>query len=58
MEPLYISENETLHFPARAENKQKNSTRKKFLIFPEMEFSSSNMKKILILPTSILKIFP
>ena len=28
--------------------KQKKFTRKKFLIFPEMELSSSNIKKILI----------
>ena len=28
--------------------KQKNPSRKKFLIFPEMKLSSSNIKKILI----------
>ena len=35
--------------PALPSLNTKKSTRKKFLVFPEMELSSSNIKKILIL---------
>ena len=46
----YISRNGTLHFlrPSPKKN-QKNSPRKKFLIFQEMELSCSNVKKFLYL---------
>ena len=39
----------TSHIPVKdppKEKEKKNSLRKKFLIFPEMELSSSNIKKI------------
>ena len=36
------------YFPAQAQKAKKNSPRKKFLIYPEIEFSRFNIKKILI----------
>ena len=37
-------------YQPKSEKNKKNSPRKKFLIFQEMELSSSNIKKILIFP--------
>ena len=60
----YISGNGTLHFPAQTKKiknrkNKKNLPRKKFLIFPEMELSSSNIKKILIFSQKkVFLIFP
>ena len=37
-----------MHFPAQVPQNKKNPPLKKYLILPEMELSSSNIKKILM----------
>ena len=42
----YISGNGTLHFSAPSRKNKENLSRKRFLIFQEMELLGSNIKKI------------
>ena len=44
----YISGNGSRHFSVQARKNKKNPPRKKFVTSPEMELSSSDIKKFLI----------